>query len=152
MRDKTKVKRRNSIAFQDEVEIKEIKPVSAMVDTGTVEGKLWHSAEDFRSYRNELAEAVFLHQRKSRKAGCVRGGEHYLSKDNKNAARNSIHQILALQKKQKKAGQYNDEELREAYASACSKSAKAALKQATKDYDEVKSKKRNGRMARRSSM
>ena len=154
LRDNTQVKRRTSITFQENDDVKEVEPVSSMVRR---KEDLWVTKGERQQTKQELKYLTLLAREKpealAKSSVCVRGIEHRLSDDASKNIFASRSSILHLQEIQKVIGVYDDDALRVVYKSMSGKSAMIAQKRAEEDYAHVrKSHRALQRMARRGSM
>ena len=156
--DNTIVKRRTSIAFQDEDDVREIEPLT--------DETLWTTPVEYLKSKEEAKQVMRAiydcyktggPNRHDEDKMCTRGLEHYLP-GSRLRTQQSRSLVLKVQESQKSAGMSCDETLSRLYSHMTLKSARDARQLGARDFAEVKQEHRitkrliNRRTTRRASM
>ena len=151
--DKTVVRRRTSISFNEQNQIKEVEPVLSIGNLPTVSKEnLWTTPADYENSQKEIQELLGLVQMvggcpqklSKLKHVCLRGLEPHLKHHNASGTDGdddcflSRFSVLDLQECQRMDGMYCDETLSQVYGELSGTSAAKAHQLALQDYDEVK--------------
>jgi hypothetical protein len=154
LRTGQKMKKRTSVSFQAEEEVREIKPLTNLVDDPS---QLWFNQKELQGIKQDVREMLkALKEKKinddeARSWICTRGLESLLYRDD-GSQKDSTISVLEEYAAQRARGEYNDDHIREMYCFHTIDSQVEATERGEGDAREIEPDlKLSRRMFRRSS-
>ena len=143
--DKTIVRRRTSISFTEQNQVKEVEPALSLLDATSKEN-LWTTAADYENSQKEVQEILGLAQMVGKCPHRLSQMKHILELRGLEPHMNgqtddsllSRFSVLDLQECQRMDGMYCDETVSAVYGELAMNSAEKAHQLGLQDYDEVK--------------
>lgn len=133
--ERVPVQRRRSIDFNTTVEIKEVAPVTDIVQSS----ELWLQPDDFEKMKTERRRIVSLHkQGKAEPNEEMRGLEKYLDREIRVQKNRAWDTVLLEQDEQELTGNFNDQRIADLYKRTTFKSPEKAAALGQADHEAVR--------------